>query len=114
MSCVRRWPTGEGDTFETCIRAEYDQELGGRLSYIGCLFVLENRFRSPKGRVHMWSTTSRSCSSGGARHPRTAARLRVLPLGALQAHDVLPHVVPDALVDGTWRQVRHLIVPFHE
>lgn len=104
----------KGDTFDSRIRAEYDEELGGELAYIGYLFVVENRFRVPQGIVHTvehFLEVVLEPGETGTREPHLVHSW--LPLDDLQSVDVRPHVVRDALVDGTWRQVKHLVVPFH-
>jgi ADP-ribose pyrophosphatase YjhB (NUDIX family) len=101
-----------GDTFESRIRAEYDEELGGRLARVSYLFVVENRFTVPEGLVHTvehFLEVELEPGESGTREPHLVHSW--LPLDSLAAVDLRPRVVRDALVDGSWRRIKHLIVP---
>lgn len=102
----------KGDTFESRIRTEYDEELGGRLTSVRYLFVVENRFRVPEGLVHTVEHFLEVALEGDVvtREPHLVHSW--LPLDrTLRSVDLRPHVVRDALADDSWRTLKHLIVP---
>ncbi|MEO7730864.1 MAG: NUDIX domain-containing protein [Kofleriaceae bacterium] len=104
-----------GDTFERRIRAEYDEEIGGVLSRVSYLFVVENRFRVAEGVFHAVEHFLEVELAPGEIGTREAHLIHSwVPLADLAALDLRPHVVRDALVDGSWRAIRHLQVPLDE
>jgi ADP-ribose pyrophosphatase YjhB (NUDIX family) len=103
-----------GDTFESRMRAELDEELGAKLVRAQYLFVVENRFRVADGLVHALEHFVRVDIEGehSSREPHLTQRW--VPLAELAQLDLRPTVVRDALVDGSWTTVKHLQVPLED
>ena len=100
-----------GDTFETRIRREFEEETTARVSGWRYLFVVENRFRVRgelfQGLEHYLEVTLdrhnvESCEAHLSQH--------WLPLARLGEYDLRPHVVRDLLVSGNLHNVAHLTV----
>jgi ADP-ribose pyrophosphatase YjhB (NUDIX family) len=102
-----------GDTFEGRIRVELDEELGSTVTRVEYLFVVENRFRVPEGLVHCVEHFLHvDIADGEVRTREPHLTHHWLPLAQLPVVDLRPRVVRDALIDGSWTTVRHLLVPF--
>ena len=99
-----------GDTFESRLRAEIDEETNARLVDWRYLFVVENLFVSGGHRVHglehyLEASIDRIDVFG--REPHLVHEW--LPLSDLANADLRPHVVRDVLATGRHRHVKHLI-----
>ncbi len=96
-----------GDSFESRLRREFEEETTARVTGCTYRFVVENRFthagREIHGLDHFCEVTldRREIES---REPALAQHW--LPLSRLADHDLRPTVVRDALIDGTWREAR--------
>jgi ADP-ribose pyrophosphatase YjhB (NUDIX family) len=102
-----------GELMEERIRQEYREETGREVVRARYLFVVENRVRMPAGILHSlehYFLVELDSHEVRSREPHLVQSW--LPLGQLPAHDVRPHVVRDAIADGSWETRKHLIVPF--
>ncbi len=112
------FPGGEyelGDTFESRLSKEFDEETTGRVTCAEYRFVVENRFKH-KGMViqnleHFFEVQlDRRDVSIRESH----LSLHWLPVNELSRYDLRPHVVRDSVASGEFRHTRHLVVPFSE
>ena len=100
-----------GDTFETRIRREFEEETTARVSGWRYLFVVENRFAvggdTFQGLEHYLEVTldRRNVESREAHLSQ-----HWLPLARLRDYDLRPHVVRDVLASGDLHNVSHLTV----
>lgn len=102
-----------GERMEERIRQEYLEELGREVVRAEYLFVVENRVRTAAGVLHSLEHYFRvELDSHQVRSRERHLEQCWLPLSELSAHDVRPHVVRDAIVDGSWESRKHLVVPF--
>jgi ADP-ribose pyrophosphatase YjhB (NUDIX family) len=102
-----------GELMEDRIRQEYREETGRQVVRARYLFVVENRVRTPAGILHsLEHYFSVELDSHEVRSREPHLEQCWLPLGRLPEYDVRPHVVRDAIVDGSWETRKHLIVPF--
>jgi ADP-ribose pyrophosphatase YjhB (NUDIX family) len=102
-----------GERMEDRIRKEYAEETDRRVVRAEYLFVVENRVRTAAGVLHSlehYFLVELDSYEVRSREPHLVQSW--LPLAELSARDLRPHVVRDAIVDGSWRTRRHLIVPF--
>ncbi|HYW14119.1 MAG TPA: NUDIX domain-containing protein [Longimicrobium sp.] len=101
-----------GERMEDRIRQEYREELGREVVRARYRFVVENRFRTSGGIVHsLEHYFSVELDSHDVRSREHHLVQSWLPLDQLPASDVRPRVVRDAIIDGSWETVRHLVVP---
>jgi 8-oxo-dGTP pyrophosphatase MutT (NUDIX family) len=130
--CCRRllvqWPADEpgscfafgggegepGETFEERLRKEYVEELGIAIVAPNYLFVLENRFDFQQQLVssfkHYFQATLNSPDVESAEEHLV---IRWLAVDRSANYDGRPTVVRDAIVNGSWRSVRHVVAPCH-
>jgi ADP-ribose pyrophosphatase YjhB (NUDIX family) len=102
-----------GELMEDRIRQEYREETGRQVVRARYLFVVENRVRTPAGILHsLEHYFSVDLDSHEVRSREPHLEQRWLPLSQLPSYDVRPHVVRDAIVDGSWETRKHLVVPF--
>jgi ADP-ribose pyrophosphatase YjhB (NUDIX family) len=100
-----------GDTFESRIQREFEEETNARVLSWSYLFVVENRFLWQGALIH------------GLEHyvevalDRMDVESRVnylaqhwLPLDRLNEFDLRPGPVRDVLASGQFRSIRHLLV----
>jgi ADP-ribose pyrophosphatase YjhB (NUDIX family) len=102
-----------GELMEDRIRQEYGEETGRQVVRARYLFVVENRVRTAAGILHSlehYFSVELDSHEVRSREPHLVQCW--LPLAQLSAHDVRPHVVRDAIVDGSWETRKHLVVPF--
>jgi 8-oxo-dGTP pyrophosphatase MutT (NUDIX family) len=98
-----------GDTFETRIRREFEEETTARVLDWRYLFVVENRFTvngaTFQGLEHYLEVTldRRNVESREAHLSQ-----HWLPLAGLRDYDLRPHVVRDVLASGHLHNVSHL------
>jgi ADP-ribose pyrophosphatase YjhB (NUDIX family) len=102
-----------GERMEDRIRREYGEETDRQVVRARYLFVVENRVRTAAGILHSlehYFSVDLDSRDVRSREPHLVQCW--LPLSELPAYDVRPHVVRDAIVDGTWKTRKHLVVPF--
>ena len=101
-----------GDTFETRICREFEEETTARVLDWRYLFVVENRFTGADGSTfqalehYLEVTLDRQNVESREDH----LSQHWLPLAVLANYDLRPHVVRDALASGDLHNVTHLIV----
>lgn len=99
-----------GETFVECLGREFQEETGAQVVRADYLFVLENMFHYKGDLVH------------GVEHYFEVALDRErfetlephvinewIPLTQLADTDLRPIIVRDAIVDGSYRTVQHLV-----
>jgi len=100
-----------GDTFETRIRREFEEETTARVLDWRYLFVVENRFTAGgntfQGLEHYLEVT---LDRQKVESRETHLSQHWLPLAELQDYDIRPHIVRDALASGNIHNVSHLTV----
>lgn len=99
-----------GDTFETRLRQEFEEETNARVAEARYLFCVENHFRHKENILqqveHFFLVRlDRQDVSSSESH----LKHRWLPLSELESVDLRPFVVRDAIVRGTYLTDRHLI-----
>ena len=100
-----------GDTFETRIRREFEEETTARVLGWRYLFVVENRFTVNGDTFHSlehYLEVTIDRRNVESREAHLAQHW--LPLARLQDYDLRPHVVRDALAAGNLHHVSHLTV----
>lgn len=102
-----------GESMEERICKEYAEETNARVISAKYLFVIENRFRYDRGLVHgiehfflvdLDTYEIESRVSYLAQH--------WLPVDRLIEYDLRPHILRDAIADGSRKHAQHMIVPF--
>ncbi|HMU51368.1 MAG TPA: NUDIX domain-containing protein, partial [Geminicoccaceae bacterium] len=99
-----------GDTFETRLRKEFEEETNARVVEAKYLFCVENHFRYKENLVqqaeHYFLVTlnRRDISS---REPHL--KQHWLPLSQVGTTDLRPFAVRDAVADGTYLKKRHIV-----
>jgi ADP-ribose pyrophosphatase YjhB (NUDIX family) len=104
-----------GDTLESRLRAEFEEETTASVLSARYLFVVENRFRYAGRLVHgleHYFLTEIDRADVQSREPRLG--FHWLPLQNLREFDLRPHVVRDAILSGSYLQARHLVTPYSE
>ncbi|NNC13400.1 NUDIX domain-containing protein [Planctomonas sp. JC2975] len=100
-----------GDTFETRLRAEVEEETNALLTAWEYLFVVENRFVVGDKRIHglehyVSATINREDVESREAHLVQAW----LPVADLPSKALRPTAVRDLIVSGNLAKVRHLVV----
>ncbi|WP_157987723.1 NUDIX domain-containing protein [Jiangella endophytica] len=100
-----------GDTFESRLRQEIEEETTACLVSWRYLFVVENRFVHAGRRIHalehyVWATLDTIEVKSREGH----IVQEWLPLDTLGSVDLRPFAVRDVLANGHLEQVRHLVV----
>jgi ADP-ribose pyrophosphatase YjhB (NUDIX family) len=102
-----------GERMEDRIRLEYGEETDRQLVRAQYLFVVENRVRTDAGILHSLEHYFRvELDSYDVRSREPHLVQSWLPLSRLSSVDLRPHVVRDALADGSWAMRKHFVVPF--
>jgi hypothetical protein len=92
---------------------EYGEETDRQVVRAQYLFVVENRVRTAAGILHSLEHYFLvELDSYEIRSRESHLVQSWLPLSQLSAYDVRPRVVRDAIIDGSWKTHKHLIVPF--
>lgn len=98
-----------GDTFDSRIRREFEEETTARVVDWHYLFVVENRFThngsAVQGLEHYLEVTL-DREEVESKEPHLSQHW--LTIGRLLEYDVRPHVVRDAIASGSFRHIRHL------
>lgn len=99
-----------GDTFETRLRREFEEETNARVKEARYLFCVENHFRY-RGRIIQQAEHYFLVSLD--RHDVVSRETHLkqywLPLSSLAELDLRPFVVRDAVARGSYLTDRHLI-----
>ncbi|TDC78129.1 NUDIX domain-containing protein [Actinomadura sp. 7K507] len=100
-----------GDSFESRLRQEIEEETTARLVSWRYLFVVENRFVHAGHRVHSlehYVLATLDTTDVKSREGHIVQEW--LPLDTLGSADLRPFAVRDVLAHGHLEQVRHLVV----
>jgi ADP-ribose pyrophosphatase YjhB (NUDIX family) len=99
-----------GDTFESRLRREVEEETTARIVSAEYLFCVENHFRY-KDRVIQQAEHYFRVELDRRDVESREAHLRQvwIPLAELTTVDLRPRVVRDATADGSWLQRRHMV-----
>lgn len=97
-----------GDTFESRLRREFEEETNARVTEARYLFCVENRFRY---RGQLIQQAEHYFLVSLDRHDVTSREAHLkqhwLPLAGLGGMDLRPFVVRDAIADGRYLTERH-------
>ena len=101
-----------GELMESALKREYREEIGLEVKILRYLFVVENRFLFNNKLIHSLEHYFQT----EIEHTKITSQeshiiQRWLPIKHLKKYDVRPHVVRDAICDGSW-DVKRLIEPF--
>ncbi|MEM7592952.1 MAG: NUDIX domain-containing protein [Cyanobacteria bacterium P01_A01_bin.83] len=100
-----------GELMESALKREYQEEIGLETRILRYLFVVENRFQFNDKLIHslehyfqteIEQTKITSQESDLIQH--------WLPIKHIKDYDLRPHIVRDALDDGSWQTAKRLIV----
>jgi ADP-ribose pyrophosphatase YjhB (NUDIX family) len=100
-----------GDTFESRIRREFEEETTAKVLACKYLFVVENRFIWNGAVIHgleHYLEVELDRSLVESREVHLAQHW--LPISELPTYDLRPAVVRDAIQQGNFRSLRHLKV----
>lgn len=101
-----------GDTFESRIKAEFEEETTARVVDSRYLFVVENRFWYRGKLVHgIEHYLEVQVDRKNIESKESHLAQFWLPLSRLREYDLRPHIVRDSIADGTFRSLRHMVVP---
>jgi ADP-ribose pyrophosphatase YjhB (NUDIX family) len=104
-----------GDTLESRLRAEFEEETTASVVNARYLFVLENRFRYAGRLVHgLEHYFLAEIDRVDVRSRESHLEFHWLALQNLREFDLRPHVVRDAILSGSYLQARHLVTPYSE
>jgi len=104
-----------GDTLESRLRAEFEEETTASVLTARYLFVVESRFRYAGRLVHGLDHYFLAEIDTVDVQPReTHLEFHWLPLPNLHKFDLRPHVVRDAILSGRYLEARHLVTPYTE
>ena len=99
-----------GDTFETRLKTEFEEETNAQLVVSRYLFCVENHFRHGDSVIqqveHFFLV---KLDRLDVRSAEPHLRQHWLPIGDLALIDLRPRVVRDALIDGTYLTCRYLL-----
>ena len=99
-----------GETFEQCLQRELSEETDGTIARAEYLFVVENMMyfqgQLRHGIGHYFEVELER-EEIRCRDPNVECEW--IPIHALQDIDLRPHVVRDRIIDGTYRDVCHVV-----
>lgn len=102
-----------GDTFESRLKAEINEETTAHVRRTQYLFVVENRFWHGETFVHSLEHYLRAeLDRDDVRSREAYLDFHWLPVEDLIDFDLRPHIVRDAIASGEYTEVRHLVVPY--
>ena len=99
-----------GETFVECLAREFQEETGAAVTQADYLFVVENMFDYMGNLVHSlehYFAVRLERDRLDMREPHVINEW--LPLAQLADADLRPVVVRDAILDNSYRSIRHLI-----
>jgi ADP-ribose pyrophosphatase YjhB (NUDIX family) len=104
-----------GDTFESRLRREFEEETTAMVIRSEYLFVVENRIRFEgkllQGIEHYFDV---DLDREEIKSRETPLLQYWLPLNNLRSFDVRPHIVRDVIDSGDYKNTKHLVVPLEE
>lgn len=106
------FPGGElelGESFEECLRREYQEETNAKINQADYLFVVENIFEYEQRILHSvehfyevsLDTYDIISKPGAFVH-------KWIPLDRMKKIDIRPKVVKEAIFDNSWKIEKHL------
>lgn len=99
-----------GDTFESRLIREFEEETTARVVRCAYRFVVEHRFEVGGRPIHaLEHYLEAEIDRVDVSSREAGLTFCWLPLGRLGDYDLRPHVVRDAVASGVWRTVRHLV-----
>ena len=99
-----------GETLEQCITREIDEEIGATVLDFEFLFLLENFFVFEGEAIHGIELFCEvRLKSDEVESQLAGCEFPWLEVAALSDADLRPTVVRDRIIDGTYRNVRHLV-----
>lgn len=100
-----------GDTIESRLRQELEEETTAQLVSWRYLFVVENLFLHAGHRIHALEHYVLATIDNPEVESREGHLVQEwLPLSTLATVNLRPHLVRDAIVEGRHESVRHLII----
>lgn len=99
-----------GETFVECLTREFQEETGAGVVQADYLFVVENMFRHRGGLIHgveHYFDVRLDRDQLEMQEPYVIPEW--IPLTHLANTDLRPTIVRNAILDGSYRTVRHLI-----
>lgn len=101
-----------GDTFESRLRREIEEETNARIVTAEYLFVVENHVRHKERVIQQAEHDFRVELDRRDIESREAHLRQVwIPVAGLARVDLRPRVVRDAIVDGSYPRRRHIVQP---
>ena len=101
-----------GELMEAGLKREYQEEIGLEAKIIRYLFVVENRFRFNYQLIHSLEHYFQiEVEPTQIVSQESDLIQRWLPIKHLKKYDIRPHVVRNAIFNGSWLTARRLIVP---
>lgn len=100
-----------GDTFESRLRREFEEETTAQVVRAEYRFVVENRFLVEGRLIHsLEHYVDVEIDRAEVRSTETGLSQHWLPFERLGDFDLRPWVVRDAIATGEYRRLRHLVV----
>lgn len=104
-----------GETLEERLKKEYLEEANVRVITSEYLFLVENRFSFNDGLIHSlehYFFVTLEDYDIESQEPEII--LKWLAIDQLPKIDLQPKIVREVIINGTWRNVKHLIQPFEK
>jgi ADP-ribose pyrophosphatase YjhB (NUDIX family) len=104
-----------GDTFESRIKKEFEEETSAQVTRAEYLFVVENRFRVNGKNIHSlehYMSVEIDRYDIESLEPHLSQHW--LPLNHLKDVDLRPHVVRNVISSGRIMETKHLMTQFDE
>ena len=101
------------ELMESALKREYREEIGLEVKILEYLFVVENRFLFNNRLIHSLEHYFQTQIDRTEIISQESDLIqRWLPVKHLKQYDLRPHVVRNAIFDGSWLTTKRLIVPF--
>jgi len=104
-----------GDTFESRIKREFEEETNAKVMDCSYLFVVENR-RIVNGTLRQ--SIDHFFEVSLDRQDIESRELHIsqhwLPISTLMDFDLRPHTIRDLIAKGEFTTVRHVVIPFED
>jgi ADP-ribose pyrophosphatase YjhB (NUDIX family) len=104
-----------GDTFESRIKKEFEEETNAIVTKTEYLFVVENRFHVNGKAIHIiehYLLVEIDRCDIESREPHLSQHW--IPLNHLRDVDLRPHVVRNVISSGIFMEAKHLMTQFDE
>ena len=101
------------ELMESALKREYREEIGLEVKILQYLFVVENRFLFNNWLIHSLEHYFQTQIDRSKIISQESDLIqRWLPVKHLKQYNLRPHIVRDAIFDGSWLTAKRLIVPF--